>query len=323
MSNVAHETAAVARPQVDTLARRLLVLRSEIDAILAGLASTHVAVVGEEPDRVDEPGEEPVMMSAMQTTDESAAAVAPEACAVDGQRAEKAWYIASTPAPDDLTLIRGIDDQLCDELSALGIVAYAQIARWSARDVADVEQALGLRRVICKENWIEQAAMLAAGKLTTYASRAADYPLAYEAGAAPEAEQSSEADVFMLERVGRVPAPAADRPANEQRPPTQAPRAAPQPRIHIEVVPSLEPYRGIPRLGSAARKRAVAGQRPRIALGLKVAACLVALVVAGLVMVGRDAWGSAHQAIRKKAALPLQLHGPAKGNHFELKYAFR
>jgi hypothetical protein len=49
----------------------------------------------------------------------------------------------------------------------------------------------------------------------------------------------------------------------------------------------------------------------RVALAMKLAACLAALVVAGLVMVDRDAWGSVPAA--GPAPLPLQAQVSATG----------
>jgi predicted flap endonuclease-1-like 5' DNA nuclease len=295
MLNVAHETVAAAHPEVDTLARRLMALRSEIDAVLAEL-SRAAAAVSERADCADEAAEEPPAMPAIETTDEPAA---PEDCTLAGSKGE-----SRTATSDDLTLIRGIDDQLCEELNGLGIVVYAQIAGWTAQDVADVEQALGLRRVISKENWIEQAAILASGKLTDYTGSGSDYPLAYDADLG-----TSEADVFMLERVARAPLATA----------RHEPKLAPFGEISPESeeitqgagVPSLDPYRGVPTHTFSRQRASVGDVRGRGALGLKVAACLVALVVAGLAMVGRDAWGSMHLPTRKKAALPLQVHEAA------------
>lgn len=70
---------------------------------------------------------------------------------------------ASTPViPDDLTRIRAISPARQMQLSALGVLTYAQIAAWRRQDIDRVSAALGLERTITKEGWIEQAALLAA-----------------------------------------------------------------------------------------------------------------------------------------------------------------
>ena len=63
---------------------------------------------------------------------------------------------------DDLTRIRGIDARLAAELAGAGVQGYAAMASWRAADVRRVSDALGLGRRISRENWIEQAALLAA-----------------------------------------------------------------------------------------------------------------------------------------------------------------
>ncbi len=73
------------------------------------------------------------------------------------------------PPPDDLTQIRGIDKELAGALHAMDVTRFRQIAAWSAADVAAVAERLGLGKRIAREGWIEQAAVLATGRLTRYA----------------------------------------------------------------------------------------------------------------------------------------------------------
>lgn len=69
---------------------------------------------------------------------------------------------ADSEAVDDLTRIRGVDRHLAVALNELGVLRFAQIRDWSAAEVAIVCCALKLGRRISAENWIEQAALLAA-----------------------------------------------------------------------------------------------------------------------------------------------------------------
>jgi predicted flap endonuclease-1-like 5' DNA nuclease len=69
----------------------------------------------------------------------------------------------------DLTLIRGIDDELAARLGMIGVVRIGQIAAWSAIDCEAASEFLGERAAIAADNWIEQAAILAGGKLTHHA----------------------------------------------------------------------------------------------------------------------------------------------------------
>ncbi|MFZ4806599.1 MAG: helix-hairpin-helix domain-containing protein [Hyphomicrobiaceae bacterium] len=70
---------------------------------------------------------------------------------------------------DDLTLIRGIDAKTQSQLGAIGVVSFADIAAWTAADVAKVSAALGSKHRIASENWVEQAQVLAKGGITRFA----------------------------------------------------------------------------------------------------------------------------------------------------------
>lgn len=71
----------------------------------------------------------------------------------------------------DLKLIRGIDEVTERTLHSQGIWRYNDIARWTAKDVAAANRVLSSKGRVERENWIEQAAMLAGGGLTDYARR--------------------------------------------------------------------------------------------------------------------------------------------------------
>lgn len=76
-------------------------------------------------------------------------------------------------APDDLKRIHLIDDVIEAKLNALGVRRFAEIAHWSAADVARISKELGFKGRIQSENWIEQAQVLAKGGETHYARRLA------------------------------------------------------------------------------------------------------------------------------------------------------
>lgn len=67
----------------------------------------------------------------------------------------------AAPRRDDLTAIRRIDRALAANLNELGIYSYATIAGWDRYEVRRVRDALTLGKRIWRENWIEQAALLA------------------------------------------------------------------------------------------------------------------------------------------------------------------
>ena len=71
----------------------------------------------------------------------------------------------------DLKLIRDIDADAERMLNSLGVWRYGDIARWTRGDVAAVNKQLASQSRVQRENWIEQATVLAAGGFTAYARR--------------------------------------------------------------------------------------------------------------------------------------------------------
>jgi predicted flap endonuclease-1-like 5' DNA nuclease len=105
----------------------------------------------------------------------------PEAAQPGGfaRTAERRPAPGSAPAPQaaagpqDLRNIQGLDAAAEAALKGLGIVRYEQIAVLQRADVERVGQALGDKRRIARENWIEQAQILAKGGQTHYSARRA------------------------------------------------------------------------------------------------------------------------------------------------------
>ena len=78
----------------------------------------------------------------------------------------------AAPAPDDdLTRIRGIDRDLAAKLIGLGVRRYADIANWKRNDISCIADRLGMNGRVERENWIEQAQVLAKGGETDYSRR--------------------------------------------------------------------------------------------------------------------------------------------------------
>ncbi len=73
---------------------------------------------------------------------------------------------------DDLKRIRGIGILIEKKLNSLGIVTYEQVANWTGADIARVSQLLDFRGRIERENWVEQARILASGGQTDFSRRA-------------------------------------------------------------------------------------------------------------------------------------------------------
>jgi predicted flap endonuclease-1-like 5' DNA nuclease len=73
--------------------------------------------------------------------------------------------------PDDLKRIKGIGVVLETKLNAIGVIGYEQIAAWTDADVQRVSEQLDFKGRIERENWIEQARILASGGMTEFARR--------------------------------------------------------------------------------------------------------------------------------------------------------
>ena len=68
---------------------------------------------------------------------------------------------AKTPLADDLTRMTGIGPKLSAALAERGVTRFAQIADWTADDLATVDAALGLKGRAVREAWVAQAKRLA------------------------------------------------------------------------------------------------------------------------------------------------------------------
>ena len=97
---------------------------------------------------------------------------------VDGMRAIVAFarircaahQKTTTAADDDLTLVKGIGHAERMILNGIGVRSFAAIANWRRNDIkALADHGILLERIAC-ENWIEQAAVLASGAKTHFAS---------------------------------------------------------------------------------------------------------------------------------------------------------
>jgi predicted flap endonuclease-1-like 5' DNA nuclease len=75
--------------------------------------------------------------------------------------------------PQDLKSIQGIDPATEARLNGLGVSRYEQIAAWTRAEVDRIGQALGQKGRIARQNWIEQAQVLAGGGQTLFSLRRA------------------------------------------------------------------------------------------------------------------------------------------------------
>jgi predicted flap endonuclease-1-like 5' DNA nuclease len=86
----------------------------------------------------------------------------------------------ATPAPiaavihgsDDLTQIKGVGPRLVEQLHALGVTSFAQIAEWDEADIDRVDARLGrFQGRIRRDDWRAQARLLAAKDTSGYEAR--------------------------------------------------------------------------------------------------------------------------------------------------------
>jgi predicted flap endonuclease-1-like 5' DNA nuclease len=122
---------------------------------------------------VEEP-EEPAAEEAEEEVAQSAAADRPQRSDIAVLRSVKseAYRPAdSTAEPDDLKRIRGIGLLIEKRLNAMGITRYEQIANWTSTDIERVSGKLEFKGRIERENWIEQARILASGGQTEFSRR--------------------------------------------------------------------------------------------------------------------------------------------------------
>ncbi|MDX8438625.1 proton-conducting membrane transporter [Mesorhizobium australafricanum] len=100
----------------------------------------------------------------------AAKAAPPKKAAAPAAKKAAAPRAASGKA-DNLRRLIGIGPVNERLLKGLGVTTYTQIAAWTAADVKRIEEVLNFDGRIARENWIEQAKLLAAGNEAEFARR--------------------------------------------------------------------------------------------------------------------------------------------------------
>lgn len=72
---------------------------------------------------------------------------------------------------DDLKRIRGVGVLIERKLYSLGVTSYEQVANWTSADIARISEVLDFKGRIERENWVEQARILASGGQTEFSRR--------------------------------------------------------------------------------------------------------------------------------------------------------
>lgn len=108
-----------------------------------------------------EPAEKPVR-----------AAKEPEVAAGSGKK-PKVMKSPRQSGPDDLKLIKGVGPKLEKLLHEMGFFHFDQVASWTEEEISWVDQNLeGFKGRVSRDNWVEQAKLLADGKETEFSARA-------------------------------------------------------------------------------------------------------------------------------------------------------
>ena len=77
-----------------------------------------------------------------------------------------------TATSDDLTQIKGLGPKLSTTLADLGITSFAQIAAWDDAEIDRIDAQLGrFEGRIRRDNWVEQARLLAAGDADGFSAK--------------------------------------------------------------------------------------------------------------------------------------------------------
>ncbi len=145
-------------------------------------SAARAVALGDTIKRID--GTEVPLTAPWQSAD-AAPSKAAEAAARDAARAKapkvadvKAEQIARpaagsvAPQADDLTLLKGVGPKLAQKLAEAGVTSFAQIAVWTATDIALMDEKLSFRGRIDRDGWVEQAKILAEGGETEFSQRA-------------------------------------------------------------------------------------------------------------------------------------------------------
>lgn len=135
---------------------------------------------------------------------------------------------------DDFLRIRAIDEVIAGKLHGLGVKSFEDIARWSPSDVTRLDQVLGLSGRVDREQWVEQAQILAKGGETYYSRNRA-------AALAQQAKATSAAVPTQLSASGPSPTPVPVQPPAAQPSATPQIDAPPAGATPVAVTPATPP----------------------------------------------------------------------------------
>lgn len=88
-------------------------------------------------------------------------------------------FISAPEDSDDLKRIKGIGAVNERALNGLGIYQFSQIAQWNTDNIKWVEGFLAFPGRVSREDWVQQAKELAAGRTTEFAKKVDDGEVDY------------------------------------------------------------------------------------------------------------------------------------------------
>ena len=86
----------------------------------------------------------------------------------------KPMVLSSSNKKDNLKKIKGIDEDIENELFTLGIYHFEQISIWSTKNAEWVESFLNLPNYVRANQWVDQAKILKTGRETNYSQKLLD-----------------------------------------------------------------------------------------------------------------------------------------------------
>ena len=102
------------------------------------------------------------------TTGTSTAGTAPAAAKGTPSDSPRKLFEAPAGEPDDLKKIKGVGPVLERLLNSVGVTTWAQVAKLTDDEIAALEDELSFKGRISRDNWLEQAEVLARGGVDEY-----------------------------------------------------------------------------------------------------------------------------------------------------------
>lgn len=144
-------------------------------ALLLGLGVAWFAFAATRRTRVDTDRRDVLDEGAAPTQRNQALIDAPPVAATPPTRAPTPAAtpaVASASTADDLTRIKGLGPKLAEQLGALGVTSYAQIAGWDDAAIDRIDAQLGrFQGRIRRDDWVTQARLLAEADRAAYEER--------------------------------------------------------------------------------------------------------------------------------------------------------